>query len=147
MPLLCRFSNHHQTVVLLYFSSVIKMFFDAGSLCLSRCTQSFLPNHIGPGVVVLWFICSTVLISPPDRPRPPPADFTTGRAPLSAPERWHRPRLPLWRPAHIHRWPFRVHQRGHPPSNQPGPAVLRNHTSPGRHGCSLWAGCHRWVEG
>ncbi len=81
----------------------------------------------------------------PDRPCAPPADFTTRRPPLSAPERWHWPRLSLWQPAHVHSRPLRVRQRRHSSADQPGAAALCHHTCSGHNGRPLWAGCHRFV--
>ena len=84
-------------------------------------------------------------LSFPDWPRPPPADLAAGRSPLSSPERWHWPRLPLWQPAHAHHWPLSVCQCRHPPTNQPGPAAPHHHTCTGHNGRPLWAGRCRYV--
>lgn len=81
----------------------------------------------------------------PDWPYPPAADLTTGRSPLSTPERWHWPRAPLWQPAHVHRWPLRVCQCRHPPPDQPGPAALHHHTCSGHDVRPLRAGHCRYV--
>lgn len=83
-------------------------------------------------------------LSLPDRPCAPPADLTTRRPPLSTPERWHWPRLPLWQPAHVYRWPLSVCQCCHPPTDQPGPAALCHHTCSGHNGWSLWTGYRRY---
>lgn len=98
-------------------------------------------------IVIINFtlsLSSEVTCSLPDRPRPPPADLTTGGAPLSAPERRHWPRPPLWRPAHVHQWSLRVRQRGHPPPDRPGSAALHYHTCSGHDGWPLRAWCCRY---
>lgn len=95
-------------------------------------------------------LSSEVVRSLADRSCPPPADITTRRPPLSTPERWHWPRLPLWRPAHVRQWPHGVGQCRHPPTYKPGPAALHHHTCSGHNGRPLWAGRHwcvtAWAE-
>lgn len=80
-----------------------------------------------------------------DRPCPSPADFTTRRPPVSTPERWHWPRLPLRQPAHVHHWPVSLRQCRHPSTDQSGSAALRHHNCSGHNGWSLWAGYNRYV--
>lgn len=81
----------------------------------------------------------------PDRPCPSPADFTTRQPPLSTPECWHWPRLPLRQPAHVHHWPISLRQCRHPSTDQSSPAALRHHNCSGHHGWSFWAGYNRFV--
>lgn len=108
------------------------------SLHFFKCHSPFFVN-------IIILLLPEVALSPPDRPCPPPADFTTRRPPLATPERWHWPRLPLRQPAHVHHWPISLRQCRHPPTDQSSPSALCHHNCSGHNGWSLWAGYHRYV--